>query len=82
MKINWKKKIKVRNKTKSTLCNSDSYRHQLSWSVVSAFLGCFLLMRRTWPTLLVDWYLVTSRPVINWANSELLYAYKYVMSEL
>ena len=71
-----KRKIKVRNKTKFTLCNSDSYRHQLSWSVVSAFLSCFLSMRRTWPTLLVNWCLVTFRPVMDWANSESLYAYR------
>jgi len=32
-------------------------------------------MRKTWPTLLVSWYLVISRLVIGWANSKLFYAY-------
>ena len=37
------------------------------------FSGYFLLIRRTWPTLLVNWHLVTSRPVIYWADSKSLY---------
>ena len=55
------------------------FSNRLPWSLVSAFLGCFLLIRRTWPTLLVSWHLVALRPVINWANSELLYAYRILL---
>ena len=34
------------------------YRSWLSLFLVSTFLGCFLLIRRTWPTLLVSWHFV------------------------
>jgi len=56
-----------------------SYRLWLPWSLVSTFLGCFLLIRRTWPTLLVSWHIVTPRPVMDWTDSGLLYAYRILL---
>ena len=35
---------------------STDYGLWLPWSLVSAFLDCFLLTKKAWPTLLVEYY--------------------------